>query len=352
MQSFAGLVVCRLILGGLEAGLFPGLTMYLTFFYTRNELALRIGYIFVSAAIAGAFGGLLAFGIGYMDGLDGQRGWRWIFIIEGLPSIVAGVAAWLFLANSPEEATYLTAEDKQLATWRLMQQPGETADGQKFHWRDVKDGATDWRTWAFAFAQYGVNTMWYGYSTFLPTIIQAIGNWTTAQVQLLTIPCYCIGAITYLIVAHFSDTQGRRAVYSIAFIIVSIVGYALLIADASAAVHYFGCFLVAMGLYVAVGLPLAWLPNNNPRYGKRTFSSGFQLMIGSFGGVTAPFVRVAPLLYSSPLIWCDRSTVLLIHRDTHSGMASPWRSLVSPACCMRFSGYVASLYLVLARRSR
>jgi hypothetical protein len=67
---------------------------------------------------------------------------------------------------------------------------------------------------------------------------------------------------------YFSDKQGKRAVYSIVFIIALIVGYALLMADVSAGVHYFGCFLVAMSLYVAVGLPLTWLPNNNPRYGK------------------------------------------------------------------------------------
>ncbi|KAM0812387.1 putative Major facilitator superfamily (MFS) profile domain-containing protein [Seiridium cardinale] len=110
--NLAGLVVCRLLLGALEAGLCPGLTLYLTFISTRKELALRIGYIFVSVAIAGAFGGLFAFGIGYMDGLSGQRGWRWIFIIEGLPSIVVGVAAGFFLANSPEEAHYLDENDK------------------------------------------------------------------------------------------------------------------------------------------------------------------------------------------------------------------------------------------------
>lgn len=77
-QSYGGLIACRLLLGLVEGGLFPALTIYLTFFYTKRELALRIGYLFVSSAIAGAFGGLLAFAIGYMDGVAGLRGWRWI----------------------------------------------------------------------------------------------------------------------------------------------------------------------------------------------------------------------------------------------------------------------------------
>ena len=108
------------------------------------------------------------------------------------------------------------------------------------------------------------------YSTFLPTIIKNIGTWSNAQVQALTIPCYAVGAITYLLVARLSDAHGRRGIYTIIFSVISIIGYALLLSDTSAGVHYTGCFLVAMGLYVAVGLPLAWLPNNSPRYGKRT----------------------------------------------------------------------------------
>lgn len=82
VQGFGGLVACRLLLGAVEAALFPGLTIYLTTFYTKNEIALRIGYLFVSAALAGACGGLLAFAIGFMEGLQGMNGWRWILIIE------------------------------------------------------------------------------------------------------------------------------------------------------------------------------------------------------------------------------------------------------------------------------
>jgi MFS family permease len=76
VQSYGGLIVCRVLLGALEAGMFPGMSLYLTFWYTKTELALRVGYLFVSAAIAGALGGLLAFGIGRMDGLQGMSGWR------------------------------------------------------------------------------------------------------------------------------------------------------------------------------------------------------------------------------------------------------------------------------------
>jgi hypothetical protein len=70
---------------------------------------------------------------------------------------------------------------------------------------------------------------------------------------------------------------------------ISIVGYGILIADVPSGVHYFATCLVAVGLYVCVGLPLAWLPANSPRYGKRTTASGLQLTIGNAGGIGAPF---------------------------------------------------------------
>lgn len=82
--------------------------MYLTLFYTKREIALRIGYLFVSAALAGACGGLLAYGIGFMDGVAGQRAWRWILILEGLPTIVLGITTWFFLADDPDSAYYLS----------------------------------------------------------------------------------------------------------------------------------------------------------------------------------------------------------------------------------------------------
>ena len=132
--------------------------------------------------------------------------------------------------------------------------------------------------------------MLYGYSTFLPTIIQGLGDWTTAEVQALTIPCYALGAVSYLIAAKLSDIQQRRGFYSVIGGLISVIGYGLLISNAGKGVHYFGCFLVAMGLYVLVGIPLAWLPSNQPRYGKKTTATALQLSAGNIAGIVAPYV--------------------------------------------------------------
>lgn len=185
---------------------------------------------------------------------------------------------WWWLADDPEHAHYLTAEEKQLMIVRKERQSGYSKSADEFQKEDVVLGLKDWKIWMFCLGQFGVDTMLYGYSTFLPTIIRGLGTWTTAEVQCLTIPCYAVGAITYLVAAWVSDRLQKRGVVTVIFGVVSCIGYAVMLSNASNGAKYFGCFLIATGLYVVVGIPLGWLPSNNPRYGKRTTATGLQLV--------------------------------------------------------------------------
>ena len=194
------------------------------------------------------------------------------------------------LPASPETARFLTQEERaQLATIR-HKEVGQTTGAENFHWADVKEGLLDWQIWVFSFASFSNDILFYGFSTFLPTIIKATGTWSTLESQALTIPVYALGTGAYLFVAWLSDRTQQRGIYSVVFGLVTLVGYAMLIANRSPAVSYTGCFVVALGLYILVGLPLAWLPGNKPRYGKRTLATGLQLMFGNMAGIVAPFI--------------------------------------------------------------
>ncbi|CAG9981188.1 unnamed protein product [Clonostachys byssicola] len=287
VHSYAGLLVVRVLLGLLEGGLFPGLTVYLTLFYTKKEIALRIGYLFVSSALAGACGGLLAYGIGFMDGVAGQSGWRWVFILEGVPTVAFGVALYFVLADDPHTAWFLNEDERQLLVARLQRQTGFS---EEFDKKDAILAVKDWKTWLFAAGQFGVNSMLYSYSVFLPSIIRGLGQWTAPQAQALTVPCYALGAISYLIVAWVSDRHQLRGLYQVIFASICIIGYGVSIADVGSAAHYAATFIISLGLFVAVGLPLAWLPSNNPRYGKRTTASAIQITICNCSGILAPFL--------------------------------------------------------------
>jgi MFS family permease len=300
-HNYPSLIACRLLLGLVEGGLFPGCAIYLTFFYTKRELALRIGYLFVSSALAGAFGGLLAYGIGHMEGVAGLSGWRWIFILEGIPTVVLGIFCWFFLADDPDTAYYLTAEEREMVLVRRARQTGVS---ETFEWKDVRKALTDWRCYMFYVGLFCVDTMLYGYSTFLPTIIRGImPDASSAMVQILTIPCYGLGAISYMSAARYSDWRQSRGPVVVLFGLISVIGYAMLVSDSPPGVHYGGCFLVAMGLYVLVGIPIAWLPTNSPRYGKRTTATAMQLTFGNCAGIMAPFVStLLPLSLRTPAL--------------------------------------------------
>ncbi|KAH8591454.1 putative MFS transporter [Bisporella sp. PMI_857] len=290
VQSYSGLIAVRLALGALEAGLFPGLVTYLTMFYSRNQLAVRVGYLFIASAIAGAMGGIIAYGIGFMDGIQGMGAWRWLMIIEGIPSVLVGISVVFILPTNSSTAPFLTESEKSLILRIRARETGQTASAQKFHWADVRDGFSDWQIWLFSLSSFTNDIMFYGFSTFLPSIIKSLGRWTAPQTQALTVPVYALGTGVYLVVAQLSDRQGQRGIYAAAFAFISVIGYCMLIANKGAAVSYAGTFVVATGLYVTVGLPLAWLPGNKPRYAKRALSSGMQLMFGNMAGIVMPFL--------------------------------------------------------------
>ncbi|KAK4617275.1 uncharacterized protein CLAFUR5_05085 [Fulvia fulva] len=287
-QSYAGLIVCRLLLGLTEAGLFPGMVVYLTFWYTKRELALRTAYLFVSAAIAGSVGGLLAYGIGFMDGLAGYSDWRWILIIEGIPTIILAVVCWFYLADEGHTAYFLNQEERDLVLARRAAQTGVT---ETFSWEDSRKALTDWKTYLFAVTQFCAACMLYSYSTFLPTIIlQIMPEAGRATTQLLTMPCYAVGAIVYLCLAWLSDKKQTRGPIAASCAAVSVIGYGILLSNGPPGVLYFGCCVVAAGIYIALGLNIAWLNTNNPRYGSRTTASGTQIMLGNTAGIVAPFL--------------------------------------------------------------
>jgi MFS family permease len=165
VQSYAGLIICRLFLGAVEGGLFPGCVIYLTLFYNKRELALRVGYLFVSAALAGGLGGLLGYAIGNLDGHAGLRAWRWIMIIEGLPTLVLVIVVWWWLADDPETAYYLTPAEKELLIVRKERQVGYSKSGDEMRKEDVMKGLKDWKVYVICVGQFGMDTMLYGQSS-------------------------------------------------------------------------------------------------------------------------------------------------------------------------------------------
>jgi MFS family permease len=153
VQNFAGLAACRFFLGFIEAAYFPGCLFYLSSWYTRKELGLRTAVLYSGSLISGAFGGLITAGItGNMNGLHGLRAWRWVFILEGIITVIIAFTSYFILPDFPRTTKWLTEEERQLAVYRLQEDIGEddwTSAEQQAFFHGLKLALLDIKTWIF-----------------------------------------------------------------------------------------------------------------------------------------------------------------------------------------------------------
>jgi MFS family permease len=140
-------MVLRFLLGALEAGFGPGIPFMLSFFYRRHELGLRCGLFLSAAPLANTFAGALAYGITSMH--PKFANWRLLFLVEGIPTILAAPLAWYFLPDSAV-AKFLTEEEKEVARARALRRTGEVQPNRVIVWKDIGATLLDTKAWLTA----------------------------------------------------------------------------------------------------------------------------------------------------------------------------------------------------------
>ncbi|KAF2733828.1 MFS general substrate transporter [Polyplosphaeria fusca] len=299
VQNYTGLLIARIFLGVTEAGLFPGVAYYLTMWYCRHEMQYRQALFFSAASVAGAFSGLLAFGIAHMDGVGGYAGWRWIFILEGLLTVIVAILAFFTLHDFPETASFLTEEERAFVVYRLKFQASNKNDEVKiaqddsFQWKFVKDAFLDWQIWLNVWVYWGkqarlagIVAPLYGISLFLPTIIRGLG-YTSSTAQLLTVPIYVTASVLAIGTAYFSDRLGKRSPIILVCLCIMAIGFIMCISTGTPGVVYAGVFIAACALYPAFPGNITWLSNNLAGSTKRATGQAIQIAVGNLAGAMA-----------------------------------------------------------------
>jgi MFS family permease len=285
MHNKSQLYASRLLLGLFESGMFPCLALYLSTFYLPKEQALRVSYLFVSAALSGAFGGLFAYALLKMDGVAGLEGWRWLFIIEGCASVLVSISIYFLLPDNFETARFLNEEEKALC--RLRAEINSRYNGKPdFDWGEVKKAATDFKLYVSCWSQFWADICSFGLSSFLPLIIKSFG-FDTVTTQLLTIPIYMWASGSYLIVSWLSDRYNKRVAFMLPAVLLTAIGYAvnLGVPNSQRGALYFSIFLIAPGIYIIVGINCTLLLNSHAGYYKRATAVGMNQAIGNSAGV-------------------------------------------------------------------
>ncbi|OAA37859.1 Major facilitator superfamily domain, general substrate transporter [Metarhizium rileyi] len=297
-RGFTSFWVLRALLGVAEGGLLPGMVLYLSSLYTRGELAVRIGIFYSAASLSGAFGGLLARGLSAIGPRGGLEGWRWILIIEGLITFLAGLVAFVGLPNNVAAASYLTPEERCWAMRRLAQ----GSDGrfrynlagekdEKFSWGQVRRGVFDVQVWLTSTAYFAILSGLYSFSLFLPTIVNGLEITSDVnQTELWTVIPYAVAAPITVLVAILSDRLKLRGTLMLLILPIAIAGYAVIANTSGESVRFAMTCLMAVGLYCSVPCILVWNSNNSAGHYKRATTSGLQLAVANCGGFVATFV--------------------------------------------------------------
>ncbi|KAM7210862.1 Major facilitator superfamily domain containing protein [Rhypophila decipiens] len=261
VTNYASMVGVRFLLGAAEAGLFPGLVYYLTFWYKADERSVRVAFILASATLAGAFGGAIAYGIGHMNGASGLSAWRWLFIIEGAPSCASAVFVWFVLPDYPEES-FLKGRDLEIALSRLRVE-GSKGSSSSMTWQEAKSTLTDWRLYGHYLIYFGVGVPFSSLSLFTPSITAGL-NYKDLQAQLMTVPPYAVAYVTQIIVSYSADRFNARAFHTALFALIGAIGFMASAAlPPDAYLQRYGCLiLAAAGAFACIPPMLGWLTSN------------------------------------------------------------------------------------------
>ncbi|KAG7046537.1 MFS general substrate transporter [Colletotrichum scovillei] len=281
-KSFAGLVICRLLLGLFEGGLLGGIVVYLAMFYRRHQMLYRIGLFYCAAPLSGAFGGLLATGLATIRH-GGYNRWPWIFFVEGAITTVFGVTCFFFMPSTPADAKFLTKDERTQTMRRLREDSHgatdvEDVNDEHFSWHWVRMAVLAPQTYFCTLAWIFLLIPLYSFSLFLPSIIQGLGYRSTTQIQLLTVPPNIAAFLVVLATSALSDKIKARGPIMAVGSMVALCGYVMILASKSSNVRYGGTFLIATGVFPGSAMIMGWLSNNlAPHYVRAT---GVGLLIG------------------------------------------------------------------------
>jgi D-galactonate transporter len=197
--------VVRFALGLAEAGLFPGVILYLTYWYPSKRRAKMIALFMTGIPVAGVIGGPVSGWIMHsMAGMNGWAGWQWLFLLEAVPSIVMAIAVIAFLDDRVNEAKWLTEEERQLIASDIEQDNTQTES------HSLRDGFTNPRVWLMCGIYFFFAVGLYGVGFFLPTLIKNSGVKDPLVIGALSMLPYAAAVIAMILVSRSSDATRER----------------------------------------------------------------------------------------------------------------------------------------------
>jgi D-galactonate transporter len=210
VRSATSFYVLRFVLGIVESGFFPGVILYLTFWYTRQHRAKMVAAFMTANPLSGVLAGPISGAIlAFAPNTGGLRAWQWLFLIEGIPSILAGVVTIFFLDDSPAKAKWLTNDERGLLLKRLQEEEdAKRSQGESRH--RLIDAFKSRQVWLLCVVYFGFVMGNYGLWFWLPQMIKDTLTKDPWKIGLVSVIPWAIAAIAMVLFAHHSDVTGER----------------------------------------------------------------------------------------------------------------------------------------------
>jgi len=276
----------RFMLGIAEAGFYPGIILYLTYWYPRFRRTQMVTLFMTAIPISGIFGGPLSGWImASFDGANGWSGWQWLFLIEAIPALVIGVVVMFYLDNGIRSARWLSEDEKALLERRIAEDRAGIAPHASLL-EMFKDG----RVWFMCALYFGAVMGQYGLTFWLPTLLQSAGVKGTLHVGLLTAVPYSAAVVAMLLFGRSSDRRRERRWHFATTLIIGAVGLTLSgLAGTHTALAVAALTLAATGLISSTpifwGLPTAFLTGTAAAAGIGAINS-----VGNLAGFASPYL--------------------------------------------------------------
>ena len=294
--------VMRFLLGIAEAGFFPGIIFYLTLWYPARHRSTRIAWFVAAIAVSGIIGNPISGWI--MDQLSGAmnlRGWQWLFLCEGIPSILVGVWVFYYLNSGIGEAKWLTGEEKALLASNLL------AEDQHKTEHKLMDAFTSRRVWLLCAIYFTLMVGLYGITFWLPTIVRAFGVKGYLRVGLITAIPYGAAVIGMILLSRHSDKTGERRLHYVLNVMVGAIS--LILSGVFASQPVLAIFFLSIGTLGVIGsMPLFWpLPSSFLAGTAAAAGIGIVNSVGNLAGYFGANIPVWARILSS-----DKSAALYI----------------------------------------
>ncbi|KAF3352148.1 Cytidine deaminase [Verticillium dahliae VDG1] len=287
-QNWQTMVGLRIILGLLEAGFLPACLFLISTWYTRYDLQKRISCFYMIGFFSSGMGGILAYGLMQMDGLGGLEGWRWIFLMEGLITVVVATICYFTIVDFPDRAhnksKFLTKEECEIVMDKINADRSD-ADEEAWDFRKLIASGKDPLIYGYALIFFGLTAITYAVAYFLPMILRDQMGFSLAASQCLIAPPYFVACLYMFATAWISDKYRIRGPVMMFNSAVGIAGLALMGFASNSGAAYFGVFLICCGFNTNIPACMTYQSNNIRGQWKRAFCSATLVSFGGVGGI-------------------------------------------------------------------